>query len=181
MERSYSTSNSSPALTLYKVAEDHAMKAGQADFKEDREPELLMEDMELLELMSMSMLMPTSMSMSNDDGPDCSALQQIWNNDPKSIEGSDIMVIEKHCEEGLLSTAQEVAQAIQEFELPGNPSIDEQFAVMADKVCDNAPLKTEDYEEVRAACDEDPRDNEKVVDALIRLAAKLSHEGVFVL
>ena len=168
------------------MAEDHAMKAGQADFKEDHGPELLMEDMDLLELMSvsmsMSMSMLTSMSMSNDDSPDCSALQQIWNNDPKSIEGSDIMVIEKHCEEGLLSTAQEVAQAIQEFELPGNPSIDKQFAVMADQICDNAPLETEDYEEVQAACNEDPRNDEKVVDALTRLAAKLSpNKGMFVL
>ena len=124
-----------------------------------------------------------SMSMPADDGFDCFALQQMWNDDPKSIEGSDLMLIKQHCDEGIISTAEEVAQAIEDFESPFNPTVDEQLAIMAQDICANVPnANDEDLEEVQAACKEDPRDDEKVVDALARFKSKYSpDEGAFIL
>ena len=45
---------------------------------------------------------------------------------------------------------------------------------MADKICTHALNETdsEDFEEIQDACEENPRDNEKVVDALARLVAE---------
>ena len=138
-----------------------------------------------MESFSMSMSMSDmSMSMSYTDGPDCAALQQMWNEDPTSIEGSDLMLIKQYCDGGLLSTASEVAQAIAAFELPGNPSLDEQFGAMAHEICNQTfDMTNEDFAEVQAACAVDPRDDEEVIDALARLSAKYSPEhkqGVFV-
>ena len=137
-----------------------------------------------IEFFSMSMLMPDmSMSMSYTDGPDCAALQQMWNADPKDIEGSDLMLIKQDCDKGLLSTADEVAQAIEAFESPFNPTVDEQLALEAEEICASALDATdEDLEEIQAACKEDFRDDENVVDALVRLVAKHSQEeGTFTL
>ena len=40
----------------------------------------------------------------------------------------------------------------------------------------------QDFEEVRAACEEDPHDDEKVLDALARLSARLfPDQGTFFL
>ena len=132
---------------------------------------LLEEDMDSY-FMSMSLSMSASMPFT--DGPDCAALQQM---DPRSISGSDLMIIRDYCDEGLLSTADEVAEAIDAFELPGNPSIDEQFAAMANETCGHASNEThQDFAEVQAACAEDPRDDEAVIDALTRLSARYSPE-----
>lgn len=132
-----------------------------------------------------SMSMPMSMSMPDeqyysgyDSALDCSVLQQMWQTDPKSIEGSDLMIIKKYCDEGLLSTAAEVAKAIQAFEGPSNPTVDEQLALLADQVChDSSNVTSEDLNEVHVACEEDPRDDEKVIDAIARLASKGSPEA----
>eukprot|EP00956_Cyclotella_meneghiniana_P009086 scaffold12435_cov33-Cyclotella_meneghiniana.AAC.6 len=132
-----------------------------------------------------SMSMPMSMSMPDeqyysgyDSALDCSVLQQMWQTDPKSIEGSDLMIIKKYCDEGLLSTAAEVAKTIQAFEGPSNPTVDEQLALLADQVChDSSNLTSEDLNEVHVACEEDPRDDEKVIDVIARLASKGSPEA----
>lgn len=148
----------------------------------------LAEDVEALaedeDMESFSMSMSMSMSVPSTDGPDCDALQQMWNEDPASIEASDLGIIKQYCDEGLLSTANEVAEAIDAFELPGNPSIDDQVAAMAHEICNQTFYETnEDFAEVQAACAVDPRDDEEVVDALARLSAKYSpknEQGEFV-
>ena len=129
----------------------------------------LQEDMDYDESISMSMSMPNY-----DTTFDCSALQHLWNTDPTSIEGSDLFLIKEDCDRGLISTAAEVAEAMEAFEGPYQPSIDEQFTTMADKICTHALNETdsEDFEEIQDACEENPRDNEKVVDALARLVAE---------
>lgn len=140
---------------------------------EDPEPEHLM--------MSMSISMSMSFSMSNDDALDCSALQQMWEDDPRSIQGSELMIIKEECDQGLLSTADEVAEAIEIIEAPINPSIDEQFAQMAQDICTNVANVTDpEVDEIQAACKEDPRDDDKVIDAATKLKVKRSiDEGNF--
>ena len=95
------------------------------------------------------------------------------------------MLIKQHCDEGMISTADEVAETIEAFESPFNPTVDEQLALMADEICIkalNATATDEDLEEIQAACKEDPRDDEKVVDSMNRVAAKHAPvEGTFVL
>ena len=133
--------------------------------------------------MSMSMSMPvTTPDVRYNTDIDCFTLQEMWNTDPKSIEGSDLMIIKDYCDQGLLSTAAEVAEAIEAFEGPFNPTIDEQLAIMADQICANAPLETdEEYGEIRNACEEDSRDDEKVVDALARFSVQhFPEEGTVV-
>ncbi len=121
----------------------------------------------LMEDMSMPMSVPDNASL------DCSALQRMWDNDHRSIAGSDLQLILEECDRGFISTADEVAEAIEAFEGPGNPSIDEQLAIMADETCENNLTHTDqDFDEVRAACEEDPHDNEQVLDALARLSAR---------
>ena len=127
--------------------------------------------------MDMLFSMSMSMSMSNNDGLDCLALQQMWTKDPRSIEGSDLMLIKEYCDKGHISTASEVAEAMNSFETPGNPSIDEQFATMARDICAHASNETNaDFAEIQAACTQDPRDDDSVVDAVARLSARKSPE-----
>ena len=138
----------------------------------------LEEEREAYEDFSMSMSMPDEQYYGYDDALDCSVLQQMWQTDPKSINGSDLMLIKQYCDEGLLSTAAEVAETIQAFEGPSNPTVDEQLALLADQVCDDSSnVIDEELDEVHAACEEDPRDDEKVIDAVARLASKGSPEA----
>ena len=146
-----------------------------ASVEESEVAEDFPEDMDLMSSMSMSMSMPYERF---DDGLDCSALQQRWKTDPRSIEGSDLMLVKQYCDEGLISTAAEVSEVIEAFEGPDNPTVDEQLALLADQACeDSSNVNDEDLDEVHAACGEDPRDNEKVVDVLARLANKGSPEA----
>lgn len=123
---------------------------------------------------SMSMSMPYY-----DDTFDCSALQQMWNDDPRSIEGSDLLFVKEDCDKGLISTAVEVAEAIEAYEGSYQPSIEEQFATLAENVCTHALKEMDggDFEEIQDACEENPRDDEKVVDTLARFVSKQSPEG----
>lgn len=163
------------------AAVDVATSSVKADVDAPPEDYLAEDDYLTEEEESFSMSMSMSMSMSVTEGPDCAALQQM---DPSSIEGSDLMLIKEYCDEGLFSTADEVAEAIDAFEMPGNPTVDEQFAALADEICDRAFNETdEDFAEVQTACSEDPRDDDAVIDAIARLSARhnTEQEGMFLI
>jgi hypothetical protein len=137
------------------------------------------EDMDFDEFISMSMDFDesTSMSMPSGDVIDCSTLGEVWETDHTSIEGSDLFLIKEDCDRGVIKTADKVAKAIDAFEVPGTPSIDEQFNAVADKICGNALNETdEDFEDVQAACRIHRRSDENVVDALAQLVAMQSPE-----
>ena len=137
------------------------------------------------EIMSMSMPTPFMPPEEDDDEDslplDCSALQQVWDTDPESIKGSDLLLIKEACDQGVLSTEEEVAEAIDAFEGP-NPSLDDQFTIMADDICMHALNETDSiFNEIQDACEEDPRDDEDVIDAYARLASEqLPKEGLFI-
>ena len=103
---------------------------------------------------------------------DCSTLQQLSENSPATLEGSDLARIKDDCDEGIISTAEEVARAIEEYEAP-NPSMDDQIDITATGICENAPTLMDDQvmKEIKEACEEDPRKNEHIVDLAGRLQA----------
>eukprot|EP00956_Cyclotella_meneghiniana_P012460 scaffold17714_cov39-Cyclotella_meneghiniana.AAC.2 len=142
----------------------------------------LAENMSFDEIMSMSMPTPFMPPEEDDDEDslplDCSALQQVWDTDPESIKGSDLLLIKEACDQGVLSTEEEVAAAIDAFEGP-NPSLDDQFTIMADDICMHALNETDSiFNEIQNACEEDPRDDEDIIDAYARLASEqLPKEG----
>lgn len=83
-----------------------------------------------------------------------------------------MMHIEEMCENGEISTAEEINQAFEEWESP-NPALDNQIVTLATNICEKALDKSNDLlTAIQDACAQDPRDNEQVVD----LAAKLQAE-----
>ena len=114
---------------------------------------------------------------------DCAYLQALYGKVPELFGGSDMMVIEQMCENGEISTAEDVTQAFEEFEGP-NPKLDEQIVLMATNICEKTLGHSDDsLTAIQEACAEDPRDDEHIVDLTVIYQAQQSStdpsEGMF--
>ena len=105
---------------------------------------------------------------------DCSALQELSETAPGILQGSDLAIIKEKCDQGLISTSDEVAEALEEYEGP-NPNLDDQITIMAADICEKASIMDDQFlKEIKDACAADPRDDEHVVDAATKLQAQQS-------
>jgi hypothetical protein len=99
----------------------------------------------------------------------------IWEEDPNAFLGTKFMDIKDLCDKGVLSTAEDVAAAIEQVAAP-NPSADGQIADIAAELCDfvlSGNVKPDaDVSEIEAACSAESRDDEAVVDAASILQAE---------
>lgn len=80
------------------------------------------------------------------------------------------MIVKEECDQGIISSADEVAATIGAIEEP-NGSMEDQFAQFAENICINA-LNTTDpkVDEIKEACEAVTRNDEVVVDAFYRLS-----------
>ena len=125
---------------------------------------------------------PIKPNDASSESLDCSALQELSETAPAILEGSDLAIIKEKCGQGIISTADQVAKAVEEYEGP-NPSLDDQIAIMAADICEKvSTLDDQVTTEIKEACGEDPCDDEHVVDAAAKLQAQHSPtEGNIVL
>ena len=113
---------------------------------------------------------------------DCLALQELSETAPGILQGSDLAIIKEKCDQGIISTSDEVVKAVAEYEGP-NPSLDDQITIMATDICEEAStMDDQSLNEIKEACAENPRDDEHVVDVAAKLQAQQSPtEGDIVL
>ena len=105
---------------------------------------------------------------------DCSALQELSETAPAILQGSDLAIIKEKCDQGLIFTADEVAEAVEEYEGP-NPNLDNQITIMATDICEKASTMDDQFlKGIKEACAADPRDDEHVVDVATKLQAQHS-------
>ncbi|KAL7508989.1 hypothetical protein ACHAXN_006827 [Cyclotella atomus] len=106
---------------------------------------------------------------------DCATIRVIWEEDPNAFLGTKFMDIKDLCDKGVLSTAEDVAAAIEQVAAP-NPSADGQIADIAAELCDfvlSGNVEPDaDVSEIEAACSAESRDDEAVVDAASILQAE---------
>ena len=96
-----------------------------------------------------------------------------------------MLVIEQMCENGEISTAEDVKHALEEYEGP-DPTLDEQIVLMATKICKKSLGQSDAaLTAIQEACAEDPHDDEGIVDLAIQYQAEQSStnstEGMFIL
>jgi len=117
---------------------------------------------------------PTDPNDASSESLDCPALQELSKSAPTILEGSDLAIIKDKCDQGIISTADQVAKAVDDYEGP-NPSLDDQIAIMAAEICDKvSTLDDQVTTEIKEACGENPRDDESVVDVAAKLQAQNS-------
>ena len=109
----------------------------------------------------------------------CTELEALYEEAPGTLGGSDMMYILDLCKRGEISTTEEVTAAIEKYEGP-NPTVDDQIANLADKICAKALVAKEETEvlaEINAACAVDPRDNDHILDLIPKLHAEQHPEA----
>ena len=117
------------------------------------------------------------LSISKDLYPeniDCLALQELLETFAGIPQGSDLAIIKEKYDQGIISTSDKVAEAVEEFQGP-NPNLDSQITIMATDICEK--LSTMGYQalnEIKEACVADPRDDQHVVDVAAKLQAQQS-------
>lgn len=115
----------------------------------------------------------------NDSTPtlNCSMIEEIWQRDADVFTGTEYVEIKDKCEKGVISTAEDVAAEEEQIQAP-NQSVDEQISTMATNICDRISSGEThvdaDLSEIDEACSAEPRDNESVIDAAIKIQAKLA-------
>ena len=115
----------------------------------------------------------------NDSSPtlNCSMIEEIWQRDADVFTGTEYVEIKDKCEKGVISTAEDVAAEEEQIQAP-NQSVDEQISTMATNICDRISSGEthvdSDSSEIDAACSAEPRDNESVIDAAIKIQVKLA-------
>ena len=73
------------------------------------------------------------------------------------------------CLLGYINSTEEFQNKAEEYQNPSpNLSVEEQVAEMANKICDGASHNADLDQSTKDACLEDPRDDEAVLDALVR-------------
>ena len=66
---------------------------------------------------------------------DCSTIEQIWSTDPTAIEGTTLVTLKEQCEEGTISTPEELAASFEDLEGSQNPGLEDQIAIVANDIC----------------------------------------------
>jgi len=117
---------------------------------------------------------PTDPNDASSESLDCPAIQKLSKTDPALVEGSTMAIIKDKCDQGIISTADEVTKALKDWEGP-NPNLDNQIANMATDICEKvSTIDEQSSTEIKEACGEDPRDHEHVVDVAAKLQAQHS-------
>ena len=117
-----------------------------------------------------------------DEDFDCSAVQNMYQDDPELFEGSDMMNLLSMCLNGEISTSEEVSEAFNNLE-SSTPTVDTQIDKIATGICEHldspsvsAQLSSQSSTisssmsfknstlAIQEACSQHPRNNEHVVD-----------------
>ena len=111
---------------------------------------------------------------SSVEGFDCQDLQGMSEDNPDMIAGSTLSIAKELCDQGNITTSDEVAEVLNQYE-GSNPDLDDQVAIMATQLCEKALLMDSEFmNETKNACAEDPRNDEHVVDVAANdVAARL--------
>lgn len=105
-----------------------------------------------------------------DPEVNCTTIDHIWTmehlDEDKDVEGSEVESLKKQCDKGAISTAEDVLREQARLERLANRTIEEQLEYAANEICTNNLVQTSsNMSLVQAACAEDPRDADAVVDA----------------
>ena len=83
-------------------------------------------------------------------------------------------IIKDKCDQGIISTADEVTKALKDWEGP-NPNLDDQIEAMAFDICEKvSTIDEQSSTEIKEACVEVSRDPGHVVDVAAKLQAQHS-------
>jgi len=83
---------------------------------------------------------------------DCLTLQELSETTPELLQGSDLAIIKEKCDQGLIFTSDEVAEAVEEYEGP-NPNLDNQITIMATDICEKASTMDDQFlKGIKEAC-----------------------------
>lgn len=107
----------------------------------------------------------------------CSTIEQVWELDPEAFNGTEFVEIKEKCENGELTTPEDVTAEVEDVEAP-NGSIDDQISATAHELCtkvSSGDVQVDvDVSEIEAACSNVEADPEAVVDAAAKIQAQLA-------
>ena len=102
------------------------------------------------------------------------ALQELLETSTGILQGSDLAIIKEKCDQGIISTSEEVAGAVEELEGPKH-NLDSHNTIIATDICEKAStMDDQSLNEIKEACVADPRDDDHVVDVAAKLQVQQS-------
>jgi hypothetical protein len=109
----------------------------------------------------------------DDQDINCTTVMHAWNvfnfSSGGEMSGTDFETLKEACDKGSITSSEEVARESTRLNGLHNITIEEQLTNMANEICANTLIKAnENMSAVHAACTEEPRDVNSVVDASAR-------------
>jgi hypothetical protein len=93
------------------------------------------------------------------------------------LEGTYLADLADDCRLGYINSSEDFAEKLEELKNPTPQlTVEEQIAEMANQICSGANHNADVDQEIKDACLEDPRDDEAVLDATVRVEFEKNDE-----